>query len=52
MQQKDMSIGLKVSLLECKRIFYRPKHNVKELNFKGLEMQEMKQSNGQRSIIR
>ena len=41
-----MLTGLKVLSLQCKQVFYRPKHNVKrgdrmELNFEGLEMQKL-----------
>ena len=39
-----MLIGLKVSSLACKSVFYRSEHNAKvdpmELNFEGLEMQK------------
>ena len=38
-----MSTVLKVSSMECKRVFCRSEHNAKgdlmELNFEGLEMQ-------------
>ena len=45
-----MLTSLKMLLLACKRVFYRPEHNAKggpmELNFEGLEMQKMKYNNG------
>ena len=47
--------GLKVSSLVCKCVFYRPEHKQRdamELNFKVLEMQNMKYTNGPSSKSR
>ena len=42
LHRKSISLltDLKVSSLACKCVFYRSEYNVKELNFKGLEIQE------------
>ena len=42
LHRKSISLltDLKVSSLACKCVFYRSEYNEKELNFKGLEIQE------------